>query len=328
MSKKQVAASYPLAYRGKADGPRRWEGEGQGRNPARFGTYFLNKFAIHKPRLPPFVEYNMGLLEALVSSMEAGNMRRTVRGFFRAFGDRHTYDLRTNTHIWFGFLWGLPVPFYLVVLGGGESTTGLAQFFHTSWMRGFFLLHPVFFALVFGALGTMRWHLQKENMRLIEELRGQAWEDPLTGLYNRRYVMEEFRNILRRNLRTGDPVRAVLFDLDGFKAVNDTQGHLAGDKILQSAASGLRASVRQGDLLGRFGGDEFLLVALGDAMAVHEIIKRCQAAVQAATGLTISAGVAEVETPGDGPEALIARADADLAASKQTVYETKGVKRR
>ena len=255
-------------------------------------------------------------------------MRRTVKGFFRSFGDRHTYDLRTNYHIWFGLLWGLPVPFYLVVLGGSVTPTGVTQFFHTPWMRAFFLLHPVLFALVFGALGTMRWRLQNENTLLIEELRSQAWEDPLTGLYNRRYIMEEFRNILRRNLRTGEPLRAVLFDLDGFKAVNDTQGHLAGDKILQSAATALRRSVRQGDLLGRYGGDEFLLVALGDAVAVQEIIKRCQAAVQTATGLTISAGVAEVVTPGESREALISRADTDLAASKQIAYDSKGIKRR
>ena len=83
-------------------------------------------------------------------------MRRTVGTFFRSFGDRHTYDLRTNHHIWFGLLWGLPIPFYLVVLGGGESMTGLARFFHTPWMRGFFLLHPILFALVFGSLETMK----------------------------------------------------------------------------------------------------------------------------------------------------------------------------
>jgi diguanylate cyclase (GGDEF)-like protein len=190
------------------------------------------------------------------------------------------------------------------------------------------MLHPVLFGLVFGALGSMRWRLEQENERLIRELRAQAWVDPLTGLYNRRYVMEEFKNMLRRAVRSGDPVRAVLFDLDGFKAINDKLGHLAGDVILQQASTALRGSIRQGDLLGRFGGDEFLLVAIGDPASVQEIIGRCQKAVQGATGLTISAGVAEAIDPGDAPEALIGRADVDLAASKQISYETKGLQRR
>ena len=253
---------------------------------------------------------------------------KTVRAFLKAFADRHTYDLRTNLYLWFGLLWGLPVPFYYLLLTrGGPSPSG-AGMLEGPWMTVFFMAHPLMFGLVFGALGSMRARLERENERLIQELRAQAWVDPLTGLYNRRYVMEEFRNILKRAIRSGDPVRAVLFDLDGFKAVNDRQGHLAGDRVLQSAATALRNGIRQGDLLGRFGGDEFLLVAMGNAASVQEIVERCQKAVQGATGLTISAGVAEVVTPGEDPESLIRRADADLAASKQVTYETKGIRRR
>ena len=253
---------------------------------------------------------------------------KTIRGFLKAFSDRHTYDFRTNVHLWFGLLWGLPIPFYYLVLTRGDPSTGIARVLESGWMRVFFIAHPILFALLFGALGSMRWRLEQENDRLIRELRAQAWVDPLTGLYNRRYVMEEFKNILKRAIRSGDPVRAVLFDLDGFKAVNDKLGHLAGDVVLQKAAGALRSSLRQGDLLGRFGGDEFLLVATGEAAAVQEIVARCQKSVQGATGLTISAGVADVMARGEPPEALISRADADLAASKQIAYETKGLQRR
>ncbi|HZL72665.1 MAG TPA: GGDEF domain-containing protein [Planctomycetota bacterium] len=253
---------------------------------------------------------------------------RTIRAFLKSFSDPHTYDLRTNLHAWFGLLWGLPIPFYYLLLTHGEPSTGIAHAVESVWMRAFFVAHPILFGLLFGALGTMRWRLEQENERLIQELRAQAWVDPLTGLYNRRYVMEEFKNILKRRIRSGEPVRAVLFDLDGFKAVNDQQGHLAGDQVLQKAAAALRSAIRQGDLLGRFGGDEFLLVAIGDLASVQAIIGRCQLAVQGATGLTISAGVAEVMTPGEPPEALISRADVDLAASKQVSYESKGLHRR
>jgi diguanylate cyclase (GGDEF)-like protein len=253
---------------------------------------------------------------------------RTIRAFLRAFGDRHTFDPRSNVHLWFGLLWGIPIPLYLLALTEWPHDSGLSEFIHSTGMKAFFLVHPLLFALVFGALGSMRRRLEQENARLIQELRGQAWVDPLTGLYNRRYVMEEFRNILKRAARSGEPIRAVMLDLDGFKAVNDRQGHLAGDVILQKAAAALKGSIRQGDLLGRFGGDEFLLVAMGDASAVKDIVTRCQQAVLAASGLSISAGVTGAATPGEEPETLIRQADVDLAATKQVAYETKGIKRR
>lgn len=255
-------------------------------------------------------------------------MRKTVRTFFRSFADPHTYDPRTNIHLWFGFLWGLPVPFFLLLLTSGARISESTELIRSPWVRAFFFVHPLLFALIFGALGTMRRELERENARLIEELKGQAWVDSLTGLYNRRYVMEEFRNILRRAARSGDPVRAVLFDLDGFKAVNDQHGHLAGDQVLQKAATALKSTIRQGDLLGRFGGDEFLLVTAGDAKSLRDIVARCGEAVLKATDLTISAGVTAVAATGEGPEALIQRADLDLAEAKRRRYETKGIVRR
>ena len=150
----------------------------------------------------------------------------------------------------------------------------------------------------------------------------------MTGLYNRRYVMEEFRNLLKRAARTGEPARVVLFDLDGFKEVNDTLGHLAGDTVLQKSAAARRGAVREADLLGRCGGDEFLMVAGGDAASVSRVVERCREAVEKAAGLTISAGVAEVAARDEAPETLIERADADLSASKRATYETKGLHRR
>jgi diguanylate cyclase (GGDEF)-like protein len=253
---------------------------------------------------------------------------KTVLAFFRSVADRHTYDPRANAHLWFGFFWGIPIPMFFLILTERADDPAMSDLIHSPWLLGFFLLHPPFFAWVFGVLGAMRRELEKENARLIEELRAQAWVDSLTGLYNRRYVMEEFRNILRRASRSGAPVQAVLFDLDGFKSVNDVHGHLAGDIVLQKAAAALKGAIRLGDLLGRFGGDEFLLVTQGDAHTTREIVARCGQAVLDASGLSISAGVAGVAGPGDTPEALIQRADDDLSESKRRRYETTKVTRR
>ncbi len=87
-----------------------------------------------------------------------------------------------------------------------------------------------------------------------------AHHDPLTGLPNRAHLLEHLDLELRRARRSGGSVAAVLLDLDGFKAINDRLGHAAGDAALCEAARRLRSAIRAGDLLGRLGGDEFLVV--------------------------------------------------------------------
>src|SRR5262245_9567520 len=156
---------------------------------------------------------------------------KTVLGLLRSFKDSHTYDVRTNAHLWLGLLLGAPIPVFLLILADESS---LSRFLQSTGMRIVFLLHPLLFALVFGAFGTVRLKLLRENEQLIQELRELAWFDPLTGLYNRRYVMEEFGNILRREIRSGAPVHAILFDLDGFTPVKDRLARLDGHEILQT----------------------------------------------------------------------------------------------
>lgn len=113
-----------------------------------------------------------------------------------------------------------------------------------------------------------------ERERLVEDLRAAnerllsfAMSDALTGLPNRRALYEELQRLLAQALREGRSVLVGVIDLDSFKAINDQHGHQCGDLLLQEAARRLSGALRGGDMLGRLGGDEFLLVGPGPALA-------------------------------------------------------------
>jgi diguanylate cyclase (GGDEF)-like protein len=242
-----------------------------------------------------------------------------VKAYLSAFGRRYSYDIRNNPYLWFGFAWGLPVPLFAIAFDLALGTTGrrVQDVFVDHPVQFFFLLHPFLFAAVFGAMGTLRNDLERENARLIGELRELATTDALTGLANRRWVLDELETALARASRSGEAFSVVMFDLNGFKKINDERGHPAGDLILKETSAALRGVVRQGDVLGRYGGDEFLLVAHGALALEDPLLERATEAVRRETGLSISAGVARY--PGDGGTAagLIATADARLYEVKR-----------
>ena len=245
---------------------------------------------------------------------------KIVRTYLRAFGRGFTYDVRQNVYLWFGFLWGLPVPIFSILLDLSLGAVGGRTPVHAIGehpIHVFFLMHPALFALVFGAMGTVRHELEAENRRLIDELTNLATTDPLTGIHNRRTVMGELQKAIHRSERSKQPFSVVLFDLDKFKKVNDERGHGAGDLVLRDAAGALAGVIRQGDVLGRYGGDEFLLVAYGDLPETWQLATRAGNAVWERTRLTISAGVARFPEDGATSEALIAAADAVLRDSKR-----------
>lgn len=105
--------------------------------------------------------------------------------------------------------------------------------------------------------------LQEELVEAREALREQATRDGLTGLWNRRAIFDILQNELARSSRSGEPLIVLMADLDGFKPVNDHFGHMAGDVVLRQVASRMRASVRRYDAVGRYGGEEFLIVLPG-----------------------------------------------------------------
>ncbi|MEP6640650.1 MAG: sensor domain-containing diguanylate cyclase [Gaiellales bacterium] len=150
---------------------------------------------------------------------------------------------------------------------------------------------------------------------LIEKLTGQAVTDELTGLANRRAWYHQLDQALARGRRTGQPLSILILDLDGFKQVNDEQGHSAGDVLLKAVGDRWSTELRATDLLGRIGGDEFgVILELTDGTAALEVIGRLERAItgwhRASTGLAVWDGAEDAT-------ALIARADADMYAHKR-----------
>ncbi len=158
-----------------------------------------------------------------------------------------------------------------------------------------------------------------------------ALQDPLTGLPNRRHLDERLATELAASLRHGRPVALLLADLDHFKAVNDRHGHLAGDEVLRTTAAALRDTVRREDVLGRYGGEEFAVVARETALpGARALAERLRAAVERSRcpwegqelRVTVSVGVA-VAAPGRAPVAgpservLFAWADRALYLAKE-----------
>ena len=139
--------------------------------------------------------------------------------------------------------------------------------------------------------------------------------------------MEELRKAIHRSERSGRPFAVVLFDLDKFKRVNDERGHLEGDAVLRGAARALAGVVREGDAIGRYGGDEFLLVTYGELTEAEALADRASGAVHERTGLTLSAGVARFPEDGATPEELVAAADTLLARTKRKRHEEDPVRR-
>ncbi|MGY1753717.1 GGDEF domain-containing protein [Blastococcus sp. SYSU D01042] len=149
--------------------------------------------------------------------------------------------------------------------------------------------------------------------RLARRLRDAADTDALTGVANRRAWEEQASRHLARALRSGEPLSIAILDLDDFKLVNDQQGHGAGDTLLQELAAGWTSRLRHADLLGRYGGDEFVLcLPATDRAGAEELMGRLQATHR----FRWSVGLATVQ-PGDTLSGMLARADQDLYVAKR-----------
>ena len=165
------------------------------------------------------------------------------------------------------------------------------------------------------------------NLRLREKLREQATRDPLTGLYNRRYLEESLERELYRTNREGSPLCVAMLDLDYLKKFNDTFGHEAGDRVLRELGRVLREKLRKSDISCRFGGEEFVLVLPGSTLAdarlrveqIRLLVKGLQVRHddQILGRLTVSGGVAASPEHGSTAAELIRAADDALYAAKQ-----------
>jgi diguanylate cyclase (GGDEF)-like protein len=168
--------------------------------------------------------------------------------------------------------------------------------------------------------------LEDKLVEAREEMRFRATHDALTHLWNRGMILDLLSRELNRSNRERENIGVILCDLDHFKAINDTHGHLIGDEVLRETARRLLASVRSYDYVGRYGGEEFLIMLSNcpPQHAIHraEQIRRAIAdkPIQTAVGplnVTMSLGVLmSQQWPGQPAEAILGEADSALYAAK------------
>jgi diguanylate cyclase (GGDEF)-like protein len=166
--------------------------------------------------------------------------------------------------------------------------------------------------------------MAKERIELMH--RRAAMLDPLTGIANRRAFLQEAEALAERHRAAPQPASLLLLDLDHFKAVNDRFGHAVGDRVLQIFAAVTRGVLREKDLFGRFGGEEFVIL-LPEATAEHglAVAERIRAALAEAAGIvddkpvggTVSIGVAQCDGPALDLVSLLAQADRALYLAKE-----------
>ena len=169
--------------------------------------------------------------------------------------------------------------------------------------------------------------LSVANIRLREALRSQSIKDPLTGLYNRRYLEEMLEREIRRAVRAEQALGLLMLDLDHFKKFNDTWGHEAGDAVLRESGAFLSKSIRAEDIVCRFGGEEFVIILptanLNAACARAERIRSKLRELtvlhqgQSLGMVTVSVGVAALPEHGMSPRELLEAADAALYRAKR-----------
>lgn len=180
--------------------------------------------------------------------------------------------------------------------------------------------------LVLSAVITERRQAMVALEQALAGLREEALTDPLTGLYNRRYLWEFLRREWARARRRGQPLSVIMLDLDHFKRINDSFGHQAGDYVLVAVAGLLRNQIRSSDIVCRYGGEEFALVlpeasyerVRQRAEEIRSAIKQLELTHQgvALGSLTASLGIAQFPSHADGPDALVTAADAALYQAK------------
>jgi diguanylate cyclase (GGDEF)-like protein len=175
----------------------------------------------------------------------------------------------------------------------------------------------VLLLVVIGGIITALREGLESRQRELEEL---AVRDPLTGVGNYRLLSDRMDYEISRHRRSGQSMTVMLLDLDGFKQVNDTYGHLIGDRVLRAVADALSTAMRAQDTLARQGGDEFSILAPGTTTEQARLLAtRAQQAVAAATNgrVTTTVGWATYPTPTADPSRLLAVADEELRRAKR-----------
>ncbi|MBV9562273.1 MAG: GGDEF domain-containing protein [Bradyrhizobium sp.] len=233
-------------------------------------------------------------------------------------------DGRVNPGAWFTGVIGI----LFVVAHAVRSACAMLQIGGALSITGFNGLQATM--MLFLLFLAMAWNFGFLLMaidRLRNEVADLALLDDLTGVANRRHLAQRLAEECARSERSGEPFALLVIDLDGFKTINDTHGHAAGDACLQHFTLMAQTRLRPGDLLARSGGDEFCIVLPSStlregAMIASRVLDVCRADAETCTGadipIAVSIGVAQWDrNVGPFPERLIASADEALYAAKR-----------
>lgn len=180
--------------------------------------------------------------------------------------------------------------------------------------------------LVIAIIYFLVWKLAKQLTIVYEHLKEMAITDELTEINNRRYLLEQFEAEFQRARRSKNPLSLIMLDIDHFKRINDTFGHLFGDCVLKTIVARIKANTREYDLLGRIGGEEFLIISpystVEGTMKIAERIRN-NVKGEKIVGMgkeltvTISAGVTMLKEQDVDVNALLMRVDEALYKAKQ-----------
>ncbi len=244
---------------------------------------------------------------------------------FKAEGDRETrlvYRVAFWSYALFS-LWTI-VRIGVSLFDASQVPGAIATSTGAAWTLAVYIVYHVFWTCNYLILNNQRLRVDLENAK--SELERQATTDYLTGVANSRSFFEMGANELSRSRRFNYPISVVVFDLDGFKAVNDTHGHAAGDETLKAAVAACLAKLRSTDTLARLGGDEFVVLlaysTTEKARIVADLLRESIEALEIyysdeTLRITASFGIAEIAPTDEDIQSLLARADEHLYNAKR-----------
>ncbi len=258
----------------------------------------------------------------------SNSFREQVDEFTSASLSSYSYNFSRNIYIWFGLLWGIPIPIVTIIFEALlTDTTQITEILYlavTTPIQWFFFAHPLLFAIIFGILGTVRQRKDNDLNIMIQELKVISTTDPLTKLSNRRKFTQVYNDEMARIDRREESLSLLLLDLDHFKKVNDTYGHKVGDEVLQATGKYLQTHCRPYDTAARWGGEEFIILLPNtsepDALDIADRIRNdFYSGVKLSTEvkLTVSIGVCQYQK-GDSLETFTERADKALYEAKNS----------
>ncbi len=218
----------------------------------------------------------------------------------------------------------------------GEVRGGISVTFDISTLHSLRRLHTLIIislgfisiALLLALVFVFTSRLAKQIAQARSKIETMAIIDELTSLFNRRHVLLRFNEELERSQRLAKPLACMMIDIDFFKDVNDTYGHMIGDKILKEAATLIMDSIRTYDIAGRYGGEEFLVVmpdtTIEHALTLAERLRTnieenlcLRAGMLLKKSVTVSIGIASLQSPDKAVDDLLMRADDGLYKAKR-----------